>query len=227
MSLKPLQHENIYEKVSRELLKYIENELQEGARLPSERELANRLNVGRNSVREALQRLQMLGAVEIRRGAGVFVKKIDVAVLLRHISSVCLYNQQEVEYLLEARRVFEVMLLDLIIERITPETIGELEHLIEKMESRRAQGKSFVQEDFEFHVLIIKSLKNPFLVQWSEFLKQYFDRAYKEKKMSYDAPTIEEHRMLLEAIKERNVTRAKSVMEKHLTRLKKRFEEGR
>src|SRR5262249_13254126 len=52
--------------------------LQPGDRLPPEVELARQVGVGRTSVREALQKLQTLGIVEVIRGRGVFVSEPSV-----------------------------------------------------------------------------------------------------------------------------------------------------
>lgn len=67
-------------KVYVEILKQIRqlmqsNQLQTGDKIPSERELAERLNAGRSSVREALRALELLGLIETRRGKARLLKK--------------------------------------------------------------------------------------------------------------------------------------------------------
>jgi len=47
--------------------------LKQGDKIPSERELTERLKVGRSSVREALRSLELLGLIETRRGEGTFL----------------------------------------------------------------------------------------------------------------------------------------------------------
>ena len=47
-----------------------------GDKLPSERELSERLQVGRSSVREALRALELLGLIETRRGEGTFLRDV-------------------------------------------------------------------------------------------------------------------------------------------------------
>ncbi len=54
-----------------------------GDRLPSERDLANRLQVGRSTIREALQSIAMMDLIDIQPGRGTFVKPIDPAMMLR------------------------------------------------------------------------------------------------------------------------------------------------
>ncbi|MGF3104001.1 FadR/GntR family transcriptional regulator [Rossellomorea sp. DUT-2] len=48
--------------------------LKPGDKIPSERELSERLNVGRSSVREALRALELLGLIETKRGEGTFLR---------------------------------------------------------------------------------------------------------------------------------------------------------
>jgi GntR family transcriptional regulator, transcriptional repressor for pyruvate dehydrogenase complex len=48
--------------------------LKKGDKIPSERELSERLNVGRSSVREALRALELLGLIETRRGEGTYLR---------------------------------------------------------------------------------------------------------------------------------------------------------
>src|SRR5215831_597286 len=62
--------------IEEKLRELIENgELPPGERLPNEPELARRMGVARSSIRTALQRLEVLGVVEVRRGRGWFVRR--------------------------------------------------------------------------------------------------------------------------------------------------------
>ena len=65
----------VYEGILMQLNEIIaEENLRPGDKLPSERELSERLSVGRSSVREALRALELLGLIETRRGEGTFLK---------------------------------------------------------------------------------------------------------------------------------------------------------
>ncbi|PKR79273.1 FadR family transcriptional regulator [Halalkalibacillus sediminis] len=65
----------VYQEVLEQIRIFIEeNELSEGDRLPSERELAEQLNAGRSSVREALRAIELLGLIETKHGEGTFLK---------------------------------------------------------------------------------------------------------------------------------------------------------
>ena len=64
------------EQVADHIVNYIvENEMEAGAKLPNEFELAERIGVGRSTVREAIKILVSRNIVEIRRGAGTFVSE--------------------------------------------------------------------------------------------------------------------------------------------------------
>lgn len=73
--LNPLQKTRLHEGIVTQLQEQIlSGEFREGDKLPPERDLAERLNVNRATVREAFKKLEMLDLVEIRHGDGVYVK---------------------------------------------------------------------------------------------------------------------------------------------------------
>ncbi|MFW6381098.1 MAG: FadR/GntR family transcriptional regulator, partial [Bacillota bacterium] len=68
------QNEKLYEKVVFQIKEKIaKGELQEGDKLPPERELTKMLNVSRSSVREAMKTLEVIGLVNIKHGQGIFI----------------------------------------------------------------------------------------------------------------------------------------------------------
>src|SRR5882757_3657773 len=60
--------------------------LSAGDAMPTEAELAAQLNVGRNSVREAIKALQAVGIVEVRRGLGMYVGKMSLGALVNELT---------------------------------------------------------------------------------------------------------------------------------------------
>ena len=68
----------IYLDIVNQLRHMIEQDgLLPGDKIPSERELSDRLQVGRSSVREALRALELLGLIETKRGEGTFIKNFQ------------------------------------------------------------------------------------------------------------------------------------------------------
>ena len=73
-----VQVEEVSDKIVEQLCSLIqEGRLTPGNKLPSERRLTDQLGVGRSSLREALNKLETLGYVEIKKRKGIFVKSID------------------------------------------------------------------------------------------------------------------------------------------------------
>ena len=74
-----------------------------GDKIPSERELSERLDVGRSSVREALRALELLGLIETRRGEGTFIKDFQEHRLVELLGTFFLQNEKVNEDLAETK----------------------------------------------------------------------------------------------------------------------------
>ncbi|ANS50519.1 GntR family transcriptional regulator [Bacillus thuringiensis] len=99
-------------KVYLEIVKKIRSIMEEdglvaGDRLPSERELSSRLNVGRSSVREALRALELVGLIETRRGEGMFIRNFYDNGLVQLIAPFLLQDEKTIRDLLQTKRLLE------------------------------------------------------------------------------------------------------------------------
>ncbi|WP_242219693.1 FadR/GntR family transcriptional regulator [Bacillus cereus group sp. BfR-BA-01380] len=84
-----------------------EDGLKAGDRLPSERELSARLNVGRSSVREALRSLELVGLIETRRGEGTFIRNFYENGLVQLIAPFVLQDEKTRRDLLQTKELLE------------------------------------------------------------------------------------------------------------------------
>lgn len=103
-----------------------EDHLIPGDKLPSERELSERLNVGRSSVREALRSLELLGLIETRRGEGTFIKDFQEHKLVELLGTFFLQNSKVKEDLEETKVLIEIDCLRIIISTSSDETLRNL-----------------------------------------------------------------------------------------------------
>jgi GntR family transcriptional repressor for pyruvate dehydrogenase complex len=109
-------------------------ELQPGAKLPPEPELAARLGVGRNLLREAVQVLAASRVLEIRRGNGTYVTTLEPKLLLEGVGdAVELIQAGDLLELTEVRRLFEPAATALAAVRITPERLLRVHTHLEAM----------------------------------------------------------------------------------------------
>ncbi|CAH2464365.1 FadR/GntR family transcriptional regulator [Bacillus mycoides] len=130
-------------KVYLEIVKKIRSIMEEdclvaGDRLPSERELSSRLNVGRSSVREALRALELVGLIETRRGEGTFIRNFYDNGLGQLIAPFLLQDEKTIRDLLQTKRLLEKDMIRLVCN-LPKETfsgvLSKLHQVLEENES--------------------------------------------------------------------------------------------
>ncbi|CAD2076823.1 FadR/GntR family transcriptional regulator [Jeotgalicoccus meleagridis] len=94
-----------------------------GEKIPSERYLKERLNVSRQSVREALRALELIGVIYVKRGEGTYLANIDSHQLYKLIA----------KYLIRTDRQYE--------------ELNELMHMIDYYYEHKYQGMKTVKDD--------------------------------------------------------------------------------
>lgn len=154
------KNERAYEKV----IEHIKNEiwqgsLKRGERLPPERELAETLGVSRNSVREAIRTLGLMGFVSSTQGAGNFVT-CDIEQNLREsLRMMVLLGETNYLQISQLRRGLEGENARLAAERLTPKQAARLRELVRLMREETDPQKAS-SYDQEFHVLLCEASGN-------------------------------------------------------------------
>lgn len=137
-----------------------EDGLRPGDRLPSERELSERLHAGRSSIREVLRSLELLGLIITKRGEGTFLQPHHSHHLVDLLAGYILRDLKSCQDLLEVRVLLEVGAARLAAKRATEAEIAELETLVTNMKRRVEQGENPVEEIQALHELIIQMANN-------------------------------------------------------------------
>lgn len=181
----------------------IDESLKPGERLPSERELVEKLGVSRASVREAMVSLQSMGIIDIRSGEGTFLND-DSTIMMDHFKIKFLLNQYKVEELVEARVILETQIVKLAIDNMQPKGIAAIEKCHLNMIESKEDMDKFIENDFKFHMLIAKATKNGYL---AEMLKTTRGLLYEVNKLVVLKPgqinrVIGSHYRIIEAIKQ-------------------------
>lgn len=130
-------------------------------RLPSERQLAQELGVARNTVREALDQLEMRGMIRRRAGSGSFVT-YDPDGSGEAISPIA--SETGPLQLQVMRGILEPEMVRLAIVNMPPKQIEALSATLSKMETVQTDATAFVRLEEEFHRLIAEGTGNPLLV---------------------------------------------------------------
>jgi len=130
-------------KVYLEIVKKIRSIMEEdglvaGDRLPSERELSSRLNVGRSSVREALRALELVGLIETRRGEGTFIRNFYDNGLVQLIAPFLLQDEKTIRDLLQTKRLLEKDMIRIVCnlpKETFSKVLSRLHQVLEENES--------------------------------------------------------------------------------------------
>ena len=139
--------------------------LKTGDKIPSERELSERLNFGRSSVREALRALELLGLIETRRGEGTFIRDFRGHQLVQLLSTFILQDEKAKHDVFETKNYIEMDCLRLALKKVDNRHIATLKEWVIKAEN-------FSDDEF-FHRIIEISDNHLFLRMWL-ILKEYY-----------------------------------------------------
>jgi GntR family transcriptional repressor for pyruvate dehydrogenase complex len=192
-------------------------DLQEGQRLPSEREMARLLGVSRPALREAVRVLEARGRVVVRHGQGVFVGAGDQAAIRSRLASM----EVSLAELFAMRQVLEVPAAQWAAGVATPRDIESLGHHLEAEEKARVEPIDFAvlrQLDTAFHLRIVEMAKNRFLLQTQGVLQEMINSGM-ETTLTIPGRVDQarkDHRKLFEAIRDRDASAARAAAEAHI-----------
>ncbi len=202
--------------------------LRSGDLLPSESELCAELNIGRNSLREAVRTLRATGVLEVRQGAGTYVGVLSLQSMSDELifhSRLAVDDQDSyLRYLSEVRESLEQGLLtNLITEGLKPD-LEHLEKILERMDEESKSGFVTSATDREFHEVLLAPLNNPL----STLLLQVFWRIFDELlDTRFDPPaaakTADRHHAILLAIKSSDPRGARIALHNHFDGLRDRI----
>ncbi|MEH7114630.1 GntR family transcriptional regulator [Neobacillus niacini] len=128
-----MTNKKVYLEIVKQLREMISaDNLVSGDKIPSERELSERLNVGRSSVREALRALELLGLIETRRGEGTFIRDFQGNQLVQLLGTFILQDEKAKLDVIETKNLIEMDLLRLVLNRADEKRLMNLKSQVEK-----------------------------------------------------------------------------------------------
>ncbi len=224
--LKPIQGESVVQQIVKQLVEHIyTGKFSENQKLPSEFELMEQLNVGRNSLREAIKILEALGILEIRRGEGTYICTQNEPTVFDSIIYGIILESSSKEEIIELRQLFDQVILKLAVSRCTEEDIILLEANLEKMISNfgKLSYKELGKIDYEFHLLLIDSCKSAFLSRVVKGVYKMFEFSICEniRREENFANSNVNHRAILDCLKSKSVSKVENVIEESLSAWKR------
>lgn len=212
-----MAEQRLFHAIAEQLTKLIEDGVfPPGSRLPGERELAERFNVSRVTIREAEIALQAIGQIEIKTGAGVYVCETPP----QQPGALPDVTAFEVT---EARSLVEAEAAALAARHISDEDLKKLSSLLKAMESSDEDISN--EADGEFHATIARASGNRALVHTIEAYWRMREEL-PEVKRTYDALCEDdpkarggEHQEIMDALLARDSERARTAMRAHFYRM--------
>jgi len=209
-----------YKKVLAQMLELIHSgAFPAGGRLPPERELAERFNVSRPAVREAIIALETLEYVEVKTGSGVYVIENSRRTTSTH-DNISAFE------LTESRALIEGEAAALAAKMITDEELAELEASLEEMALENDAGDLAAGDaDKRFHQLIARATRNAMMESIINQMWHVRDnsphvfRAYQAICEQDGARRVEEHREIYEALSNRDADASRKAMHHHFARI--------
>lgn len=209
-----------------QIKRYItDNRLQPGDALPPETQLAADLGVSRGSVREAVKALESLGIVEVRHGNGVFVREFNFDSVMDLLSYGLVFDRSKIAEILQIRKWLETAAIGEAAKLITNEQIVAIEAVLDRWAVRAAAQQPTAEEDRSFHRLLYEPVGNEALISLLDTFWLVY-HAVPVRTITTDmqpTTTVQDHRDILEAVRNRDAALARQRVQDHFRNLEGRI----
>jgi GntR family transcriptional repressor for pyruvate dehydrogenase complex len=220
--LKPIRPKRISDQVFDQLRELIfRGEFKAGEQILTERELAEAFGVSRTSVRDAINKLVVMGLLEQKQGQGTFVRSPDAkeqSILATMVES----QDASITDLLEVRMGLECNAAAMAASRAVEKDLQFMEKSIEEMHKEVASGRLGTEADVSFHMAICYATKNPLQVF---IMKNFYDFLFTGIKVNleglYQVPgnidtILDQHKTIFQTIRDHDPEAAYRAMKRHI-----------
>ena len=168
--MQKIEKKSLPKQVASQIEKKIKNgEFQIGEKIPSELELVKLLGVSRNSIREAIQSLILVGILESKQGKGTYVlanERFEADITTR-------LNIAQKNDILEVRRLVEVEIVKLAVQRRDEKDLYSIKKALEARNRSIDDIKENTVVDLNFHIAIAKASKNEIFYDLYKYVSQF------------------------------------------------------
>jgi GntR family transcriptional repressor for pyruvate dehydrogenase complex len=238
----PIKNPRTFEEVSNQIKKLIfDGVFKPGDKLPSEIEIAQQFNVGRQSIREAMRILELSGFITIQKGGGggAIIKDTISSTISELFLDAFQMEKITIEELTIARFEIEKIVLKYAIENADESDIESLQKNIRETREKIENNILAVDENIRFHKLLAKASKNhlfAIVVEAVTTAVRHFlsglgpasessdsEKWYNENMMN-SKNTLDYHENILNAVIEKKLDVAIDILENHLLEVKGRLQ---
>ncbi len=211
----------------------IERHFNAGDKIPTEMELASRLGVSRNSIREAIKILRTVGVLEVLRGKGTFVTTTVSPTFFDPLIFSLILEPSSNKDLYELRMMFDSMVLFCAVNRITVEQIATLKMMIKMTEASFEKNNEdsntdyYILQDITFHKYLLETTRNPLIqrIGYSilEFIPEYVRRSI-EQEHGVER-SIKNHKEIIRILESKDLSKIIDITDSTLAEWKNNWQE--
>jgi len=226
MPFRSVQPEKISTSVTHQIeLLILRGILRPGERLPSERELSERMGISRPSLREAVAELQQKGLLTSKAGAGIYVADVLGGAFSPALTRLFADHEEAVLDYIGFRRDMEGLAAERAARLASDTDLRVIQAIFDKMlaaHSKRDPADEALL-DADFHLSIIEASHNVIMLHMMrsmyDLLRQgvFYNRQLMFRQRSIRDNLLEQHRAINEAIQARDPAAARRAVEDHLT----------
>ena len=226
-SLMPLNKKSVSTYVMDLVMDYLlQGKLKPGDKLPTELEFAEKLGVGRNSIREAMKMLSSLGVIEIFRGEGTFIAREISAMAMNPLIMRLVFAKQTPQNLIELRILLDSAIAELAVGKLQLGDIEMLESANRKLSLEQAKDApdvpTLIRYDLEFHKALASITRNELVIKLGDSIYTLFFSSIQESLHDAPAGAYRNHRLIIEAMASRDPAKVRKAIHDSLEHWRQR-----
>lgn len=200
--------------------------LRPGDRLPPERDLATMMGISRNSVREALQALNLLGVIESTQGRGTYIAESLQKLPLEPYLFMLLLNQAKLVELIEIRKLIEPAMIELAALRANDAAREDIQERYAEYEwqvQHNANVKAETEAGHNFHLALARAAGNRTLANLMVSVSDLMNLMGTVIVSRKPGTSLKAHRAIKEAVLQGDGARARELASAHLDDIEAQF----
>jgi DNA-binding FadR family transcriptional regulator len=220
----PARRTTLTTDICRQLVSHVlRGDWQEGDRIPSERELCQKLGVSRAPVREALKAMEIMGLLEANTGGGTLVRSRSSFLSQPLLWAIASSTETGAVELVEARSLVEIELAGLAAIRATTDDVKVIAEELNLLQKSHQDLARYLETDMAFHMAIAQAAHNAILLNAllliRNLMREWIRNALRRPGVAGEA--TEQHSQIFFAIARRDPEKARQAMREHLTAMAK------
>ena len=144
-------------------------------KLPTEREIAEKHGISRNSVRETMHMLEIMGLIECVQGSGNYIRCDPMAYMLRSANMIMALMETDPSEIFYLRNGNEYAAVKLAVSHAAKEELENMRHVLLEMEQPMS-AKASARLDVEFHHRLVAASHNRILILYNSMLNSLLDQ---------------------------------------------------